>query len=61
LFFILKSLLDLVIPTIDFHVYLNLVTALFFALFMTHLLDFVLKKKKKEVEQAIMPRKFIVH
>jgi hypothetical protein len=46
LFFILKSLLDLVIPAIDFHVYLNLVTAYFFALFMT-LLDFVLKRIKR--------------
>jgi Na+/phosphate symporter len=47
LFFILKSLLDLVIQRIDFHVYLNLVTALFFfALFMT-LLDFVLKRIKR--------------
>ncbi|EKU45298.1 hypothetical protein [Staphylococcus massiliensis] len=46
-FFILKSLLDLVIPAIDFHVYLNLVTALFFALFMI-LLDFFIKKNKNK-------------
>ncbi|EOB7895938.1 TPA: hypothetical protein ACN4IA_002725 [Staphylococcus aureus] len=46
-FFIFKSLFDLVIPAIDFHLYLNLISALFFGLFMT-LLDFVLKKNKNK-------------
>ncbi|WP_368868244.1 hypothetical protein [Staphylococcus haemolyticus] len=46
-FFILKCLLDLVIPSLDFDVYLNLITALFFAIFMT-LLNYILKRDKNK-------------
>lgn len=61
-FFVLQSLLDLILP-IEFNLYANLISALFFTLLMTPffvvLICCVEKIEKQKVEHAFMPRKFI--